>query len=110
VIHSSWGAELGGRGECLANDQPDRIWSQGSAANNGDGITVQGGNLAVGGYTIGSSMAARVCSPEPASMGVIMHEYLHGFRLVDLYDQDFDNVPVSIGGVGYVAVSPQSAR
>jgi M6 family metalloprotease-like protein len=100
VIHSSWGAELGGSGVCNANEQPDRIWSQGSAANNGDGIKLQSGNFLVGGYTIGSSMGARVCTPDPAGIGIITHEYLHGFKLVDLYDQDSDEGPVSIGGAG----------
>jgi M6 family metalloprotease-like protein len=100
VIHSSWGAELGGAGDCLANEQPDRIWSQGSAANNGDGIKLQSGNFNVGGYTIGSSMGARVCTKEPAKLGIITHEYLHGFKLVDLYDQDIDDGPISIGGAG----------
>ena len=100
VIHSSWGAELGGAGECNANESPDRIWSQGSAANNGDGIKLESGNFVVGGYTIGSSMGARVCTPDPAKLGIITHEYLHGFKLVDLYDQDSDEGPVSIGGAG----------
>jgi M6 family metalloprotease-like protein len=100
VIHSSWGAELGGAGTCNANEQPDRIWSQGSAANNGEGIKLQSGNFQVGGYTIGSSMGARICTKEAAKLGVITHEYLHGFKLVDLYDQDSDEGPVSIGGVG----------
>jgi M6 family metalloprotease-like protein len=100
VIHSSWGAELGGGGACNANEQADRIWSQGSAANNGDGIKLQSGNFEVGGYILGSSMASNVCNPDPASIGVIAHEFLHGFKLVDLYDQDSDEGPVSIGGVG----------
>jgi M6 family metalloprotease-like protein len=102
VIHSSWGAELGQQGECGANRQPDRIWSQGSAANGGGGIKLEKNNFDVGGYTIASGLAQRVCSISPAPLGIVAHEYLHGFKLPDLYDADLDEDPVAIGGVGYV--------
>lgn len=104
VLHSGWGAELGQSGECGANAQADRIWSQGSAANGGGGIQLQSKNFEVGGYTVASAFAQRVCSLTPARIGIIAHEYLHGFKLPDLYDADVDEDPVAIGGVGYVSL------
>jgi immune inhibitor A len=33
-------------------------------------------------------------------LGTIQHEYLHGFGLYDLYDQDIDDAKIAIGGTG----------
>ena len=41
------------------------------------------------GYMIASGMDL-TCDSEPAKMGVMTHEYLHTFFLIDLYDYTFD--------------------
>ena len=35
-----------------------------------------------------------------SSFRTVIHEYMHGFGLLDLYDQDKDEDPIKLGGVG----------
>jgi M6 family metalloprotease-like protein len=102
IIHSGMGAEFGDpptkRTGCDAPAR-DRIWSQGIAS------TVNGWNSADYAYTVSPFVLAgafdpEVCSNNPANMGVITHEYMHGFDLPDLYDQDKDDGGIFIGGTG----------
>lgn len=107
VVHSGYGAEHGDK-QCLPGSYLDRIWSQGSASSNGGWRSLDG-NLEIGGHTIASAFANPRCDRnndfqlliEPNTMGVFTHEYMHGFRMIDLYDNDGDSAPVRLGGVGH---------
>ena len=97
VIHSGPPAELGAF-ECTGAVE-DMIWSQGSYAA-GVGTYVTGSGIALGGYTISSAITDDVCSNTPTNMAVAAHEYIHGFKIADLYDQDFSEPVTGVGGVG----------
>jgi bacillopeptidase F (M6 metalloprotease family) len=103
VACSGYGAELGDPNKPeLAGCVPpatDRIWSQGI------GFTAGGWNSIDFAYTVSPFILAGaydpvVCDNKPANMGVIAHEYMHGFGLIDVYDQDKDEAPIFIGGLG----------
>jgi immune inhibitor A len=99
VIHSSAGAELGDfANTCGANTQMNRIWSQGGNGVNSP-VTVNGGTMDVGGYVL-SGAFSDVCVDTPNRMGIPAHEYMHGFGLLDLYDQDYSEGVIEIGGAG----------
>jgi M6 family metalloprotease-like protein len=99
VIHSGWGAEWGDSGNtCGANTQMNRIWSQGTNGVN-QPLTVNKGTMQIGGYVVSAALD-RVCINGLNPMGVLTHEYLHGFRLRDLYDQDYAEGVIEIGGAG----------
>lgn len=100
VIHSGKGAEhgdvdcLGPRGSYL-----DRIWSQGAGGSSSAGWESKKG-FRIAGASIASAWRTPVCEPNYADMGVITHEFLHGFRLLDMYDDDKDADFIKIGGLG----------
>jgi M6 family metalloprotease-like protein len=99
IIHSGWGAEFGdGPSDCSANIQQNRIWSQGTAGNFFD-VRVENRAFTVGGFAVGAALRG-VCDFTPIEMGIITHEMMHGFGLIDLYDTDLDEADYSIGGVG----------
>ena len=75
VIHSGIGGEHGDV-ECLPGTHKDRIWSQGSGST-ASGWEARDGHKA-GGVTIASGWRTPLCDPQPADMGVITHEFLHG--------------------------------
>lgn len=86
-LHSGYGAEEAGN-DC-SNDRSfeDRIWSHAfSAAGT---WTSSNGQYTTKGYMIASSLDL-VCDFNPALMGVMTHEYLHTFFLIDLYDTNFN--------------------
>jgi hypothetical protein len=59
----------------------------------------------VSGIAFASALGNPVCDgdklapPEPAGMGIIAHEYLHTFGLIDVYDQDEDEPIETMGGL-----------
>jgi hypothetical protein len=104
VIHSGYGAELG-PSPCLKHEPPEqRIWSVGA------GVSTEGwlskDYYSVNGIAFASAVKPPKCEGDkelparPANMGVITHEYLHTFGLIDLYDQDGDEKPIPLGGTG----------
>jgi M6 family metalloprotease-like protein len=105
VIHSGYAAEHGPANPCLANEPPNnRIWSQGTASSPEGWLSPD--YYQVNGFAIASAFQIPMCdgnnvNADFASMGVIQHEYLHGFGLYDMYDQDKDEAEkVAIGGLG----------
>ena len=81
------------------NKQEDRIWSQGTPASPG-GWNSPDYAYAVTTYVTAGAFDPNLCSGKPANMGIITHEYMHGFGLFDLYDQDLDEPDINIGGTG----------
>jgi M6 family metalloprotease-like protein len=76
----------------------NRIWSQGYNGMNAP-VSVNGGQMTMGGFVVGAAFD-RVCLTDPNPMGILTHEFMHGFALLDLYDQDYSNTPIEIGGAG----------
>jgi M6 family metalloprotease-like protein len=104
VIHSGYPAEDGPLA-CLSNEPPqNRIWSQGTASSPEGWLSPD--YYQVNGYAIGSAFVTPSCNGNTIKanflgLGVIQHEYLHGFGLYDLYDIDKDEVEkIAIGGTG----------
>jgi hypothetical protein len=56
--------------------------------------------MEIQGYTVATAFQRPACGGVFTGMGVITHEFLHGFFLVDLYDQATNDARVQIGGVG----------
>lgn len=85
AIHSGFAAEYGPR-PCLPDEPPEnRIWSQGTASSP-IGWT-SSDYFSINTYAVGSALEEPKCNPknklelmepEPAGMGVVLHEYLHG--------------------------------
>jgi len=86
VIHSGYAAEEGGEDCNNGRGQMDRIWSHAFADSSG--WYSLNGNYRVRGYNIASSLDLK-CGDEPGKMGVMTHEYMHTFYLIDLYDIQF---------------------
>lgn len=100
VIHSGYGAEFGEpEAGCVENAEKNRLWSKGYA------MSLAGWNSPDFLYTVSNWAYAGAfdplfCQYNPANIGVLAHEYLHGFNLEDLYDQDADEENIYLGGVG----------
>lgn len=104
VIHSGYPAEEGVL-SCLPNEPPqNRIWSQGTASSPEGWLSTdyyQVNGHAIGSAFIYSSCASGTIKADFLKLGVIQHEYLHGFGLYDLYDVDKDEPQkIAIGGTG----------
>lgn len=103
VIHSGYAAEDGPL-TCLASEPPqNRIWSQGTASSPEGWMSTD--YYQVNGHAIGSAFVTPSCvsgtiKANFLKLGVIQHEYLHGFGLYDLYDLDTTDTPIAIGGTG----------
>jgi M6 family metalloprotease-like protein len=104
VVHSGYGAELG-PSPCLSNEPPQqRIWSQGTAAST-EGWTSKD-FFSVNGIAFASAVRSPKCDGDkevpakPAGMGIIAHEFLHTFGLIDLYDKDPNDKRIPLGGTG----------
>lgn len=103
VIHSGYPAEQGNR-DCTGNSPIDRIWSQGSAGS-ASGWTTSDGSYSVRRFMIAGAFAEPACDGVPVQMGVIAHEYMHGFGLIDYYDNDIDEDPLPLlGGTGHFGI------
>lgn len=104
VIHSGYPAEVGNNKECTGNAAADRIWSQGTAGTP-RGWTSADGTHSTRRFMISGAFADPACDGNPVEMGVICHEYMHGFGLFDLYDLDRDEAPLSrLGGTGHFGI------
>ena len=104
VIHSGYPAEDGPL-TCLPSEPPqNRIWSQGTASSPEGWMSTD--FYQVNGFAVGSAFVNPTCSSGTLEasflkLGVIQHEYLHGFGLYDLYDVDTDEAQkIAIGGTG----------
>lgn len=103
VLHSGYAAEHGTR-PCLTDNVPaNRIWSQGTASSPEGWLSKD--YYQVNGHAIASALGEPKCdgaaaTAKSAAMGVITHEYLHGFGLLDMYDQDRDDARIKMGGTG----------
>jgi M6 family metalloprotease-like protein len=84
VLHSGYGAELKGEDCNTKRDYVSRIWSH-AYANSFNSWTSADGKYRVGGYVVASAFRDR-CGSEPARIGIMTHEFMHTFGLVDLYD------------------------
>ena len=97
VIHSGYSAEIGSGNDGCATDPVNRIWSQGTAGSS-YWYSLDSRHR-VSNYMLAG--AFNDCKGNPAKMGIIVHEYMHGLgRLIDLYDLDYDEEPILLGGTG----------
>lgn len=103
VIHSGYGAELGPR-KCIPHEPPQkRIWSQGTGSSSDGWLSKD--YFQVNGIAFAPALEQPKCDGETeleadaAGMGIIVHEYLHTFGLIDMYDQDVDEKRIPLGGV-----------
>ena len=99
--------------DCTNNrEYLDRIWSH--AFSDSNGWRNEAGTYGVEGYMIASALDL-TCDSEPAKMGVMTHEYLHTFDLIDMYDYSFEGkgvgqfdimaYPYGFNNDGYIPVS-----
>jgi M6 family metalloprotease-like protein len=103
VLHSGYAAEGGNTfpDGCTLNDANHRIWSQGFP-NVADEWTSseKSGSIIFNNFAIASAFTTELCKGIYNKMGIIVHEYLHGIGLPDLYDQDLDDEYIPVGGTG----------
>lgn len=108
VLHSGLPAE---HGDISCHDHfLDRIWSQGSAgpahgwySTNAD---ADNWGMEPGGYALTSALGVKgLCEDPPFDMGMASHEMMHGFGVVDLYDNDRKgDVAIRVGGISSFGV------
>jgi M6 family metalloprotease-like protein len=102
AVHSGYGAEFGpplGTEGCFIPSEKDRVWSKGYPAAL-SGWQSPDYLYTVSNYAFAGALDPPFCAFKPANMGVLTHEYMHGFGLIDLYDQDADEETIYLGGVG----------
>jgi hypothetical protein len=100
VIHSGYGAESGNPGsDCNDSPSSNRIWSQGAIQGPSGGWTSKD-FFALTSFFVSSAYSPELCMETPGSAGSYIHEFLHGFGLIDIYDNDEDEEPISLGGTG----------
>lgn len=106
VLHSGIQAEVGDR-PCIPGSHKDRLWSNGSAQANFDESWNSKDFYAVNGWLLTSAFTSPICNRDdksvlqslnPTTIGVLVHEFSHGFGLPDLYDQGRPRLP--LGGIG----------
>jgi len=112
VLHSGYAAEEGGQDCTNGREYLDRIWSH--AFSDSNGWRSADGAYGVEGYMIASALDT-TCDANPAKMGVMTHEFLHTFYLIDLYDYSFEGkgvgqfdlmaYPYGFNNDGYIPVS-----
>jgi M6 family metalloprotease-like protein len=101
VLHSGYGAEFGEPPtECSMNSVANRIWSAGTANIGEPWVGRQ--NIQLLSWALTSAFDSPLCSNVPAKMGQIVHEYIHGWDVPDLYDQDDTEGIIMPGGIGYL--------
>jgi M6 family metalloprotease-like protein len=100
VLTSGYGAELGVPPDgCDLNQPADRVWSQGFPTIS-DGWTSSKSGMKLDTFALTSAFDDGLCQSKSAEMGLILHEYIHGFYLPDLYDTDLDDTYLPTGGTG----------
>lgn len=105
VIHSGYSAELGEPPEgCALNPKSNRIWSQGSATTPNNGWVSPDGAYTVSSFGMTGAFDEGLCQGKPAEMGVIVHEFLHEFGLPEMYDEDYEEAPIPLGGIGKFSI------
>lgn len=82
ILHSGYGAEQRQENFCGAADPADRIQSQGFNAST---AWVGDSGIKLSGWAMASAFET-VCSDQPATMGVMVHEWLHSLGAEDVYD------------------------
>ncbi|CAB9508837.1 Immune inhibitor A peptidase M6 [Seminavis robusta] len=87
VLTSSYGAEEGGTDCNNGRADMERIWSH-AFSNSKAWVSPTNPKYKTRGYMIASALDL-TCDSNPAKMGVMTHEYLHTFFLIDLYDINF---------------------
>ena len=98
VVHSGYPAELGNPNDGCTGDANNRIWSQGFTSSSG--WLSSDFSSSVSNYVLVGAFTEGFCDGNPVEMGVVVHEYMHGFGLLDLYDEDYEEETILIGGAG----------
>jgi len=100
VIHSGYSAEDGPPPEGCNEPQPEnRVWSHGSSGS-ANGWFSPDYSFSVSNFLLASGFHEPVCGDEPVQLGVLAHEFMHGFALLDLYDLDDEEEAIPLGGTG----------
>ena len=111
ILHSGYAAEESGEDCTNGRTFENRIWSHAFP----DAGTWEGsGNIKLRGYMISSALDL-LCDSNPAKMGVMTHEYMHTFFLIDLYDTQFVGkglgnydimaYPYGVANTGYIPMN-----
>lgn len=87
ILHSGYAAEEGGSDCTNGREYLERIWSHAFSDSNGWKNSAK--TIEVEGYMIASALDL-TCDAIPSKMGVMTHEYLHTYYLIDLYDYTFE--------------------
>ena len=104
VVHSGDPAEAGvGPSGCDAGPPEQRIWSQGIGGS-ANGWTSSDFSYTVSNYLLVGAFYEPPCGNVPLELGVTAHEYMHGFGLIDLYDQDEKEEKIDLGGSGRFSI------
>lgn len=103
VIHSGYPADYGDPTDGCTADSKDRIWSQGIAATANGWLSADTA-YSVSTYALIGAFNGGLCEGNPVEMGLISHEYMHGFGLIDLYDRDEAEERLPIGGTGRFSI------
>lgn len=100
VVHSGEPSEAGPPGDgCDVNPPEKRIWSQGFAGA-AFGWISSDFKFQVNNYILVAAYFNPPCSGNPLELGVTAHEYMHGFGFFELYDEDYEEPKIRIGGTG----------
>ena len=99
VVHSGYPAELGDPKKGCTSNTFNRIWSQGFTST-AFGWRSSDYSYSVSNYMLVGAFTEGFCDGNPVEMGVIVHEYMLGLGLRDLYDQDAKEETILIGGAG----------
>lgn len=81
LIHSGYDSAFGKPTDDCTNQQLDRIWSQGVAIT-ARGWTSSDGQYRASTFMVAGSFDPPLCDGAFTSIGVIVHEFMHGFRLI----------------------------
>lgn len=96
VIHSGYDATYGSNffGDCPSTPEK-RIWGQGCSRANAD-YRAKDSMTQIGGWSMVGAFSD--CSGNFLTHGLITHEFMHGFGLLDLYETDGDTFPADSYG------------
>jgi immune inhibitor A len=103
VIHSGYPAEFGDPSDGCTNPASNRIWSQGHSVSTA-GWSSPDGAYTVNSYGMTGAFGEGLCKGNAMEMGVIVHEMMHLFGLPEMYDEDFEETPIPLGGLGKFSI------
>lgn len=96
ITHSGYGAETVSTDE-YDTEYTQRIWAHAFAFSGSVAWTSKDGSVSMSGYTVASAFDSDK-DTTPAKIGLTVHEYMHTFDIIDLYDTTDPSLGAGIGG------------